>query len=217
MRPLECDEARAALTAEAYAAAELAEVCPYPIPYDFAADLARLVATMRRADTRARRFTGPGRGGLLRDHDDWMAACARFSDGLVDVPRVRQLWLDLHELPRASRDVISHTDLVPGTALVHRSRIVGVVDVGGFGPADPALDLVGAWHLLQAGPRSAFRTALAVDDREVDDQEWDRGRAWALEQAMGLVWYYRTSNRTLSDIGLRTVGRLLADDVGGGA
>ena len=34
---------------------------------------------------------------------------------------------------------------------------------------------------------------------------------WALEQAMGLVWYYAQSNRSMSRLGERTLDRLLAD------
>ncbi|NLF05228.1 MAG: phosphotransferase [Actinomycetales bacterium] len=86
-------------------------------------------------------------------------------------------------------------------------RSEGVLDVGGLWPADLALDLVGAWHLLEVGPRAALRDALGCGD-----VEWGRGRAWALEQAMGLVWYYEESNPVMSAIGRRTVGRLLADD-----
>ena len=51
------------------------------------------------------------------------------------------------------------------------SPIPGVLDVGGLGPADPALDLVSAWHLLEAGPRRLLR-----DDLGCDDLEWRRGR-----------------------------------------
>jgi aminoglycoside phosphotransferase (APT) family kinase protein len=79
-----------------------------------------------------------------------------------------------------------------------------VSDGGGFGPADPALDLVGAWHLLEAGPRQVFRDQLGTDDLA-----WERGRAWAFEQAMGLVWYYATSNPTMSALGRRTLQRLV--------
>ena len=82
-------------------------------------------------------------------------------------------------------------------------RLAGVIDVGGVGPADPALDLVAAWHLLDAAPRQVLRDHLGVDDLE-----WDRGRAWAFEQAMGLVWYYETSNPTMSALGRRTLQRL---------
>jgi hypothetical protein len=52
------------------------------------------------------------------------------------------------------------------------------------------LDLVAAWHLLEDGPRQVLR-----EDLRCDDLEWERGKAWAFEQAMGLVWYYAQSNR----------------------
>lgn len=101
---------------------------------------------------------------------------------LVDVPKLRRLWQEMRELPRAAADAMTHGDLIPGNVLVQEGRLTGVIDVGGLRPADPALDLVAAWHLLEAHPRHAFRDQLAASDLE-----WDRGRAWAFEQAMGLV------------------------------
>ncbi|SFB52797.1 hypothetical protein SAMN05216266_11689 [Amycolatopsis marina] len=65
---------------------------------------------------------------------------------------------------------------------------------------------MGAWHLLDAGPRRSFR-----DDLECDDLEWERGKAWAFHQAMGLVWYYVDSNPAMSRMGQRTLKRLMAD------
>ncbi|WP_448460126.1 phosphotransferase [Mycobacterium syngnathidarum] len=40
-------------------------------------------------------------------------------------------------------------DLLAGNLLVHHGRLTGVLDVGGLAPADPALDLVSAWHCLE--------------------------------------------------------------------
>jgi len=97
-------------------------------------------------------------------------------------------------------------DAAPGRPAHDDVRLVGVIDVGGFGAADPALDLVAAWHLLDDEPRQVLRTALGCDDLE-----WERGKAWAFEQAMGLVWYYAQSNPTMSSTGRRTLGRLVAD------
>lgn len=48
--------------------------------------------------------------------------------------------------------------------------------------------------------RSAVRSEL----------QWRRGMAWALQQAMGLVWYYASSNPVMSDWGRRSLDRLLA-------
>lgn len=173
----------------------------------FAQDLAEFVADVRGIDTRGRTFTGGGRGGDLRAHDEWMATCFRHSERLLDVPRLRRLWAQMRELPRGDRpDVMNHGDLIPGNVLVSAGRLAGVLDVGGLGPADPALDLVGAWHLLDARGRRAFRDALGCDE-----DTWRRGAAWAFQQAMGTVWYYETSNPPMSRMGLRTLERILAE------
>lgn len=170
----------------------------------FAKDLATFIAGLREAETRGRPFSGEGRGGVLAHHDDWMAKCFEESKGLLDVPRLRQVWNQFRELPRTGADVMSHGDLIPGNVLVTRDRLSGVLDTGGFGPADPALDLVSAWHLLQPGPREVLRRTLVCDDLE-----WERGKAWAFEQAMGVVWYYVESNPTMSKMGRRTLDRIL--------
>jgi aminoglycoside phosphotransferase (APT) family kinase protein len=146
----------------------------------FARDLGDFVRTLRRADTRGRTWRGRGRGGDLSTHDEWMEACLRASAGLVDVPRVRALWQQLRVLPSAGSDVMSHTDLIPGNVLVRDGRLAGVLDGGGFGPADPALDLVGGWHLLEAGPRKVLRETVGCTDLE-----WRRGQAWALDAGDG--------------------------------
>lgn len=60
----------------------------------------------------------------------------------------------MRKLPRgAAGDVMTHGDLIPGNMLVSNGRLAGIIDVGGMGPTDPALDLVGAWHLIESGPR----------------------------------------------------------------
>ena len=48
------------------------------------------------------------------------------------------------------------------------------------------------------------------DDLGSADLQWERGRAWALVQAMGAVWYYVDSNPPMSRMGRRTLQRLLA-------
>lgn len=172
----------------------------------FAADLAEFITGVRAIGTGGRVFRGTGRGGVLADHDEFMQVCLRNSAGLLDVPPLRVLWAAMRELPRGDDpDVMNHRDLIPGNVLVAGGRLAGVLDVGGLGPSDPALDLVAAWHLLEAGPRRVLRERLGTDDAE-----WERGRAWAFQQAMGLVWYYRETNPGMSALGRRTLARITA-------
>jgi aminoglycoside phosphotransferase (APT) family kinase protein len=170
----------------------------------FAHDLATLIRALRSAPTGARRFTGGGRGGELTAHEEWVERCLRESEGMLDVGRLRSLWGRLRVLPPSGPDVLSHGDLIPANLLVEGERLVGVLDGGGFGPAAPALDLVAAWHLLDAERRDLLRAELGSGPLE-----WQRGAAWAFVQAIGLVWYYRDSNPPMADLGRSTLARLL--------
>jgi aminoglycoside phosphotransferase (APT) family kinase protein len=173
----------------------------------FAHDLAAFIRDVRAIGTRGRTFRGTGRGGDLQSHDAWLETCFSHSEELLDVPRLRRLWDRLRDLPRGThQDVMTHGDLIPGNVLVRDGHLAGVLDVGGLGPADPALDLVAAWHLLEAGPRQSLR-----DDLGCGDLEWERGQAWAFEQAMGVVWYYAETNPAMSRMGRTTLERILAD------
>ncbi|NUR25618.1 MAG: aminoglycoside phosphotransferase family protein [Catenulispora sp.] len=172
----------------------------------FAEDLAEFITEVRAIDTRGRTFVGHGRGGDLRTHDAWLATCFARSEGLLNVPLLRRMWADMRELPPHPADTMTHGDLIPGNVLVADGRLAGILDTGTFGAADPSLDLVAAWHLLEAGPRLTLRARLAPTDLA-----WQRGKAWAFAQAMGLVWYYRDTNPTMARTGRRTLERIVAD------
>ncbi|MEZ5115707.1 MAG: phosphotransferase [Candidatus Nanopelagicales bacterium] len=237
--PGDPDEVRQVLVDEARAASEFWTLSPvpcprpialgdpghgYPLPWSvqtwvpgrdalavdpaasesFAQDLASLLVGLRAADTRGRGFRGAGRGGRLTDHDEWMELCFARSEGLVDVVRLRALWQELRLLPRVDGDVMCHGDLTPQNVLVEGGRLAGVLDTGGFAAADPALDLVSVWHLLDGERRTVVRRRLGCST-----VQWQRGMAWALQQAMGLVWYYAESHPVMSRWGRRTLNRLL--------
>lgn len=171
---------------------------------ELAHDLAALITGLRAVDTRGRRFAGNGRGGHLPDHDEWLEVCFARSERLLDVPSLRALWTDLRSLPEVDADAMCHQDLTPPNVLVEDGRLTGLLDGGGFGPADPALDLVSAWHLLDDERRALFRDAVGSGD-----VQWRRGMAWAFQQAMGLVWYYAESNPVMSRWGRRSLGRIV--------
>ncbi len=134
-----------------------------------------------------------------------METCFRESVGLLDIPRARAVWAELRTLPAPDADRMCHTDLIPQNVLVRGGRLAGVLDGGGFGAADPALDLVGGWHLLDDVRRQILRSAL-----DCGEVQWHRGMARAFQQSKGLVWCYVRSNPSLSRVGSRTLGRILA-------
>lgn len=172
--------------------------------HGFARDLADLIGALRTVDPGGRVFSGSGRGGRLADHDEWVEHCLRRSESLLPVPRLRDAWGSLGRTGRTEPDVMSHKDLTPFNLVVRDGRLLGVLDTGDFGPADPALDLVVAWHLLEDEARIIFRERLGVDR-----DQWARGSAWALQQALGLVWYYERTNPAMSDLGRSTLERIL--------
>src|SRR5690606_21585384 len=90
--------------------------------------------------------------------------------------------------------------------LVRDRRLAGVLDTGGFGPADAGLDLVAGWHLLERTARNHFRQRLGAGDHD-----WPRGAPWAFQQAMGLVWYYHATNPVMAALGRSTLRRLLEE------
>ncbi len=240
LRAADPTEVNVQLTREADAMRELAACCPFPsptpvavgVPGDdypqpwsvqtwlpgdvatpeglahsdlFAQDLATLIRSLRSADTRGRTFMGSGRGGNLKDSDEWMELCVRKSEGLLPVDRLRDLWSAFRSLPAAGCTAMTHGDLIPGNVLVDGEQLIGVLDGGGFAPADPSLDLVAVWHMLDYQRRELLRVELASEELE-----WWRGAAWAFQQAMGLVWYYRDTNPGMSALG-RTVLTRMSD------
>lgn len=171
-----------------------------------ARELALLIERLRAVDTRGRSFGGGGRGGVLSDHDVWVEECIARSEGLVDTDAMRAMWQRFRVLPRDGPDAMCHGDLTPSNLLVAGEHLVGVLDAGGFGAADPALDLVAAWHLLANSTREEFRVALGCDDLQ-----WERGKAWAFEQAAGAYWYYRDTNPAVAEMGRTTLHRLITE------
>ena len=173
----------------------------------YAIDLADFIVAVRALDTRGRTHDGKGRGGDLLSHDEWMRECLTNSEGLIDVATLRAVWAEMRDIPRGDTpDVMNHGDLIPPNMLVAEGRLVGVLDVGGLGAADPALDLVSAWHLLDTERRQLLRNHLGCDEAV-----WQRGRAWAFEQAMGAVWYYVESSPTMSTGCRRILERIVTD------
>ena len=110
-----------------------------------------------------------------------------------------------------------HADQIPtDLGLVRRllaadGRLTAVIDWGGLGVGDPAIELLPAWNLFEGESRAAFREALAVDDAT-----WTRGRGLALSQALAALTYYLETNPAIVRWARHMIREVLDDHARGG-
>ncbi|MFG1652300.1 aminoglycoside phosphotransferase family protein [Micromonospora sp. NPDC049275] len=173
-------------------------------PDEFASDLAAVVVALRGIDTGGRSWPGTGRGGPLADQDADVRAALAVSGELTDTAALAEVWDRCRDVRRDGPDVWIHADLMPGNLLVRDGRLVAVIDLGTVGVGDPAVDLMPAWNLLDAGSRETYRRALGVDDAT-----WERGRGWALVQAINALHYYVETNPGMAGIARHTLRAVL--------
>jgi aminoglycoside phosphotransferase (APT) family kinase protein len=153
-------------------------------PIQAARDLAAFVSALQRVDP-AGAPTGRGIPLAVRDEEIryWLT---RFDDD----PGVTAGWERALAAPAWSGPPVwHHGDLDARNWLVRDGRISGVIDWGSMGVGDPACDIMVAWKLHSADARDAFRAALPTDDAT-----WERGRGWALSQAIAALAYYTPEN-----------------------
>ncbi|MDG4780358.1 aminoglycoside phosphotransferase family protein [Micromonospora sp. WMMD961] len=171
----------------------------------FARSLADVVTALRGIDTGGRSWTGSGRGGPLADQDAGVRTALAVSGALTDTAALAAVWDRCRHARRDDpTDRWIHADLMPGNLLCRDGRLVAVIDLGTVGVGDPAVDLMPAWNLLDAGSRETYRRAL-----DVDDATWERGRGWALAQAINALPYYVETNPVMADIARHTLRAVL--------
>jgi aminoglycoside phosphotransferase (APT) family kinase protein len=93
---------------------------------------------------------------------------------------------------------------MPANLLVQGATLTGVLDWGGAGLGDPAIDLQPAWNLFSGRSREVFR-----DELEVDDASWERGRGWALWTGFVALPYYRETNPEFAENAAFRIGQVL--------
>src|SRR5262245_21268981 len=93
-----------------------------------------------------------------------------------------------------------------GNLLVANGRLRAVIDFGGLGIGDPAVDSIAASGRFSAETRGHFRAA-----RGVDDAAWARGRGWALSVSLVALPYYLHTNPGIVATSRRVIAEVLAD------
>ncbi|KIQ61576.1 hypothetical protein TR51_19735 [Kitasatospora griseola] len=128
-------------------------------------------------------------GGQAERDEETRAAVAAL-DGVFDGAAMTTLWEAALGAPAWGRPPVwVHGDFHTGNLLTVDGRLGAVIDFGGLGLGDPACDLTIAFTLLEAGTRTAFRTALGVDEAT-----WLRGRGWALATGLNAYTHYAAVN-----------------------
>jgi aminoglycoside phosphotransferase (APT) family kinase protein len=174
---------------------------------DAAVKLGRFVAALERIDTTG----GPPsfRGGPVSIHDDSVRSKIRDrgADGTVDPQLAAAVWETALAAPPWDRDPVwVHADLYPMNLLARHRRLTAVIDFGGLGLGDPAIDMLPAWAWLTAQTRGLFRA-----EAKADDATWKRGRGWGLGLGLGAAHFFRVSNPAWAAIGRRAVAEVIAD------
>jgi aminoglycoside phosphotransferase (APT) family kinase protein len=157
------------------------------VPYE---ELAAFVVALRRIDPTGAPEPAYGRGEPLPSRDEPVRAALE----RVDAPGALELWEEAKDAPEwAGERVWLHADIDARNVLVCDGRLTGVIDWGGMGVGDPAVDVMVAWKLVAPEERKAFREALGSDDAT-----WLRAKGWALSQALIALGYYtEETNPTL--------------------
>jgi aminoglycoside phosphotransferase (APT) family kinase protein len=170
-----------------------------------AIDLAHFIAALQQIDPTG----GPpaGRGVPLARRDQPTREAIAALHGIIDTDAATTAWDAALQAPEWDRSPVwVHGDLLLGNLLVERGRLSAVIDFGGLGVGDPACDLMIAWGLFSGESRDVFRAALAVDGAT-----WERGRGWALSQALIFIPYYLDTNPAGVSNARRTIDEVLAD------
>ncbi|MFI6873634.1 aminoglycoside phosphotransferase family protein [Streptomyces sp. NPDC050400] len=125
---------------------------------------------------------------------------------VFDAPAMTALWDRALSAPaRQEPPVWCHGDFHTGNLLTVGGRLSAVIDFGGCGLGDPAVDLMAAFTLLSPLPRAAFRAAL-----DVDDATWLRGRGWALCTGLNAYTAYAATSPRIAAQTTRQIRAALA-------
>lgn len=151
-----------------------------------AEEVAGLVGALQRLDPADAPEPGYNRGRPLRCRD----AGVRDALTRIEAAGALELWQSAVEVPEwAGERVWIHADLDRRNVLVRDGRLAAVLDWGGAGLGDPAVDVAAAWKLVAAQERDAFRELLGADDAT-----WLRAKGWVLSQALVALGYYTSEN-----------------------
>lgn len=157
-----------------------------------AESLARFILALHRIDPTNGPLPGLQnfwRGGALVTYDVETRRAITALHDKIDANVATAIWEKGLASQWAGSPVWVHGDLSPGNLLVQDGRLSAVIDFGQLAIGDPACDLVIAWTVFGGESYHAFRSTL-----QLDDETWDRARAWALWKGLIIVAGFTNTN-----------------------
>lgn len=185
---------------------ETARLASIPDPERLIRDLAQFIRAMRTLQIDG--LPTAARGETLASREQSTRQAIARLDTLIDVPKALQAWENLRKATSWDETpVLIHGDLKPDNMLIQDGKLKAIIDLGGFGLGDPAVDLLPAWNFFPQRLRSLFRQML-----EVDEAVWQRGKGWALSVSAIALDYYKTTNPSLAALSLYTIEQVVHDE-----
>jgi aminoglycoside phosphotransferase (APT) family kinase protein len=147
------------------------------------------------------------RGAPLAARDEVTRSSISAAKELVDMEAVTRAWeRDLAVPAWAAPPTWLHGDLAPDNLLLSDGTFSAVIDWGGLGVGDPAIELLPAWNLFRGPSREAYREAIGFDDAT-----WARGRGLALSTAIVALPYYNDTLPVRAKRAIEVIHEVLAD------
>jgi aminoglycoside phosphotransferase (APT) family kinase protein len=175
-----------------------------------ATDLAHFMVALQQIDATGGPLAGEhnfSRGVplALRDAPVRAAITALRDIDILDTDAATAAWESSLQAPAWHHSPVwIHGDLQSGNLLARKVRLHAVIDFGGLGVGDPAVDLIVAWNFLSGQSRKVLRAALSVDDAT-----WVRGRGWALSVGLIALPYYLNTSPSMVAYARHTIAEVL--------
>lgn len=145
------------------------------------------------------------RGVSIKEINEETIKAINSLKGDIDTQKVFSLWEQLINVPLWNKDPVwVHGDFLPGNILIKNNRLSAVIDFTEVGIGDPACDLIIAWSLFNENSRKIFKANL----KNIDENTWKRGIAWALSIALIMLPYYKNSNPVLIFLSKRMINNI---------
>lgn len=176
---------------------------------DFVVNLAEFMNALEKIDASDAPLPGEHsfyRGGDLKIYDNETRQAIAKLAYEINSNIALLIWESALATNWKNAPVWVHGDISPGNLLVDNGKLSAVIDFGQLTGGDPACDLAIAWTMFDNESRARFREAIALDD-----ETWQRGRAWALWKALIVASRLSGTNPREIENSRRSIDVIIAD------